>query len=117
MVHVHPSGVGGFADESLQTFDAELCQLLARASVEKRIRKLNHSTANERHLMIVVHLTAFSFAIIDSFMSGTTLPPVSPSCLPGGLTALWLVPVFGRRVLLWDGTAWREHRVFDEPDV
>jgi hypothetical protein len=109
---IHPGSIGGWvADEPFVTFDNELSDLLAKAEVSRRVVKLARAQADECHLMIVAHMTAFSFSVIDSVMNGDALPPQQPSGLDARITHLWLVPEFGKRLLLWSPSGWQSHNV------
>lgn len=114
VVYVHPSPIGGFIDETLETFDRDLCAILNRETVVRRAHKVGGAEADERHLMIVLHATASSMSLFDAFINGAdALPPSPPSCLSERVTHLWLVPTYGRRVLVWTGMQWQAHMVFD----
>ena len=63
--------------------------------------------------MIAIHLTAFSFPVVDEFMTGSKLPLRPPSCLDTGVTHLWLVPHYGKRILVWARDHWASYDVFD----
>lgn len=98
---VVPASGGGFIDESLSGFAAELRAAFAKsAHISSHFDKLATADADERHLFIALHDSALPFSIGSELMLGETLPSEPPP-VPHYITHLWLAPAFSRRVLLW----------------
>jgi hypothetical protein len=113
-VRVHPGSIGGFAGEDgFATLGAELCTVLTTDPVRKRVEKVSGAEADERHLMVGVNLTAFSFPVINALMDEDTVPSTPPTGLSDAITHLWLIPQYGRRVLVFADNGWTSHEVFD----
>lgn len=78
----------------------------------RHLEKLARAEADERHLFIPVHLSAFPFSVADALIASASLPS-DPPPLPEKITHLWLAPPFSRRVLLWNGVEWNNHYPYD----
>jgi hypothetical protein len=102
-----PSARGGIVDHDLAGLHHELADAFAAPPFPAHFAKLLATPAEERHLYMAVHLSALSPSVLVGLTSGNALPPVAPP-VPAGITHLWLMPQFGRRVLLWDTHGWRQ---------
>ncbi len=111
---VHPGSIGGFpGEDGFATLGAELGTVLTTEPVSKRVEKVSGAEADERHLMVGVNLTAFSFPVISALMDEDTQPSSPPTGLPDAVTHLWLIPQYGKRVLVFADDGWTSHEVFD----
>jgi len=113
-VMVLPAGRGGATDSTLAGLHATLVEELATPQMSRHVAKLLATDADERHLYLPVHLSAWPFDVADALASSDSLPP-DPAPLPDGITHLWLAPQFGKRVLLWAPNGWRQSLPHGEP--
>lgn len=103
-------GMSGTVDLSLRGLHAELATAYQTDVFERHLAKLGRDSADEKHLFVPVHYTAFSFPVADGLMRGTLLPPDGPP-QDSRLTHLWLASHFGR-ILLWDAAkGWQQHHI------
>lgn len=100
---VVPAAGGGFVDETLAGFAAELGKAFESRHIASHFHKLAEADTEERHLFIALHDSALPFNITSGLTFGETLPCASPP-VPDFITHLWLAPAFSRRVLLWSRT-------------
>lgn len=101
--------VAAFSDESFRLLDDALANAFGTELIHRHVAKLARTTADERHLFVVVGVNDLPFALFESLGFGDALP-TSPPNLPDGLTHLWLAPVYGRRFLIGSSTGWAETR-------
>jgi hypothetical protein len=107
-----PGGTGGAAWESLDDLPAALVNLFTTDNLVKHVAKVGRPEAAEgvpaeRHLFLILSLSALPFSLFDAFATGVALPDATPP-LPGRVTHLWLAPAFGERVALLDANGWRD---------
>ncbi|MGW0247741.1 hypothetical protein ACWDYH_14010 [Nocardia goodfellowii] len=107
-----PPTRAGVVDRSLSDLRPALVEAFANNHMPRHLAKLARADADERHLFIPVHLSAFPFSVVDGLMASESLPP-DPPPMPEEITHLWLAPAFSRRVLLWDGITWTNHFPYD----
>lgn len=106
---VVPASGGGFIDESMSGFAAELGNAFNCPHIASHFQKLAAAVADERHLFIALHDSALPFSITSGLALGETLPS-EPAPVPDYVTHLWLAPAFSRRVLLWSQSeGWRNY--------
>lgn len=110
VVRMVAPGMSGTVDLSLRGLHSELAAAYQTDVFERHLAKLGRDSADEKHLFIPVHYTAFSFAVADGLMRGTLLPSDDPPA-DSRLTHLWLASHFGR-ILLWDAAGgWQQHHI------
>ncbi len=111
---VVPASGGGFIDESMSGFAAELGAAFAKSPhIQSHFEKLARADADERHLFIALHDSALPFSITSGLAFGKALPPEPPP-VPDYISHLWLAPAFSRRVLLWSREeGWRNLSPYD----
>lgn len=109
---VVPRGRGGAVDEGLLGLRNALDGVLGESQMRRHVAKVVRADADEKHLFIPLHDTAFPFPVADGLATGTCLPPEPPP-IPPELTHLWLAPRWGRRVLLWSPQGWQQHDPYD----
>lgn len=112
--YVYVYGVGGFLGEGIEPLPDELSAVLTGQKIQSKIDKLAATGLEERHLLLHVRPSAFSFPVYDGLSFGGQLPS-RPARLPGGLNQVWLISgwaVGGVVRALADGT-WRRDHPFD----
>jgi hypothetical protein len=103
-----PTGREG---EGIEPLPDELSTVLTSQKIQLKIDKLAATGLEERHLLLHVRPSAFSFPVYDGLSFGGQLPS-RPACLPGSLNQVWLVSgwaVGGVVRALADGTWHRDH--------
>ena len=110
-VDVLPPILGPVGDADITVVPAELDRILTLDTYAKRIHKVVNAGEAEAHLFLGLDLSAMQLAAADALAFSTALPP--PPIRTYGLTHLWLLPRFSRRVLLWHGGGWTQHDPFD----
>jgi hypothetical protein len=97
--HMDPAGsrvyfvlpaMGGFSGRGLASLPDELTETLRIPKVQSRIRKLAASESEERHLLLIVRPSAFSWPVYEGLAFGGPLPTEAP-LLPDGLSQVWLL--------------------------
>jgi hypothetical protein len=102
---VTPAGDGGMVDDSLSGLNDALADAFSAAHLPNHVAKLVSTSADEKHLFLIVHQTALRFEVASALMFGTTVPE-GPAWLPTGISHLWLAPEFSNRVLVGTSTGW-----------
>lgn len=82
--------MGGFSGRGLASLSEELAQTLRTPKIQSRISKLAESGSEERHLVLIVRPSAFSWPVYEGLAFGDPLPTEAP-LLPGGLSQVWLL--------------------------
>ncbi|MUL58485.1 hypothetical protein FZI85_04050 [Mycobacterium sp. CBMA293] len=114
-VQVVPDMGGGWIDQHLTGFAVGIKEAFDGAPhIAGHFEKLGKANADERHLFIPLHDTAMPFPVTTVLMFEDTLPPEAPP-VPDHITHLWLLPNYGRRVLLWSrNRGWRNVYPYDD---
>jgi hypothetical protein len=103
-----PSTWGG-SDETFSQLDDALSTAFETDNIQGHVAKLRRTKADERHLFLVVGVYDLPFSLFGALGFADTLP-AGVSALPEGLTHVWLVPVYGHRVLIGSSAGWVETR-------
>ena len=111
-VHVWPRAIAGAVDHSFAGLRQALADTFDERHMPDHLDKLLAHPADARHLALLLGWTGLPLALYDAIVFGDQLP-TDPPPLPDGITHLWLIPDFGKRVLLWSPDGWAEHHVFD----
>jgi hypothetical protein len=82
--------MGGFPRRGMASLPDELAEVLRTPTMQSKLDKLAATGLSERHLVLVVRPSAFSFAVYDGLAFGGPLPTERP-CLPGSLSQIWLI--------------------------
>ena len=82
--------IGGFSGSGLAALPGELAMVLRTPKIQSRIRKLARAGVKERHLLLLVRPSAFSWPVYEGLALGGPLPTEAP-LLPDGLSQLWLL--------------------------
>jgi hypothetical protein len=82
--------MGGFSDRGLASLPDELAGTLRTPKIQSRIKKLAESELEERHLLLIVRPSAFSWSVYEGLAFGGPLPTEAP-LLPDGLSQVWLL--------------------------
>ncbi len=106
---VLPPGDGGGVDAGLASLRRELAIVLDVPAVSRRVRKVVSAGADEAHLFLALDVTALPFPTFYGLAFEDALPS-EPPAVPDGLTHLWLVPRYARRLLLWAPKVWGQHQ-------
>jgi len=81
---------GGFPGRGMVSLADELAEVLRTPKMQLKLDKLAATGLPERHLVLVVRPSAFSFPVYDGLAFGGPLPGEAPS-LPDGLSQVWLI--------------------------
>lgn len=81
---------GGFSGGGMVSLTNELAEVLRTPKMQLKLDKLAATGLPERHLVLVVRPSAFSFPVYDGLSFGGPLPGERP-CLPDGLSQVWLI--------------------------
>jgi len=81
---------GGFAGGGMASLTDELAEVLCTPKMQLKLDKLAATGLPERHLVLVVRPSTFSFPVYDGLAFGGPLPGQRP-CLPDGLSQVWLI--------------------------
>jgi hypothetical protein len=109
---VSPAPVGGMVDESLSGLNGALETAFGAEHLQRRVRKLRRTPADEHHLFLIIHETDLRFDVTSGLM-GTQVPQ-GVAWRPQGISHLWLAPAFCERVLLGTDTGWSEAYPYDD---
>ncbi len=82
--------MGGFSGRGLASLPDELAEALRTPKIQSKIRKLAASGLEERHLLLIVRPSAFSWPVYDGLAFGGPLPTETP-LLSDGLSQVWLL--------------------------
>jgi len=82
--------MGGFPGRGMASLAGELAEVLRTPTMQSKLGKLAATGLAERHLVLVVRPSAFSFPVYDGLAFGGPLPGERP-CLPDGLSQVWLI--------------------------
>jgi len=82
--------MGGFPGRGMASLSDELAEVLRTPTMQSKLDKLAATGLAERHLVLVVRPSAFSFPVYDGLAFGGPLPAERP-CLPDGLSQIWLI--------------------------
>ncbi|GAA4179377.1 hypothetical protein GCM10022252_00780 [Streptosporangium oxazolinicum] len=109
-------GVGGFLKEGIEPLVEELSAVLNTPTMQSKIDKLAATGLEERHLLLHVRPSAFSFPVYDGLSFGRPLPSRSPR-LPDGLSQVWLLSGWkaGGVVRAIANDRWHRDHPFDPP--
>jgi hypothetical protein len=115
-VYVSLPPIGGFPGRGTETLAGELAEMLRAPKIQSKISKLAATGLAERHLVLIVRPSAFSYPVYDALAFGGTLPGHAPS-LPAGLSQLWLLTGIreGGVVRAVAGDRWSRSDPFDPP--
>ena len=78
------SPIGGFSGNGLESLPDELAVSLSTPKIQTKIRKLQASGCSDRHLLLIVRASAFSWPVFEGLAFDASLPGQVP-VLPGGL--------------------------------
>jgi len=81
---------GGFCGLGMVSLADELAEVLRTPKMRLKLDKLAATGLPERHLVLVIRPSAFSFPVYDGLSFGGPLPGEAP-CLPDGLSQVWLI--------------------------
>lgn len=79
----------GFPGRGMDSLSDELANMLRTPTMRSKLDKLAATGLSERHLVLAVRPSAFSFPVYDRLSFGGPLPDGIP-CLPDGLSQVWL---------------------------
>ena len=115
-VYVSLPPMGGFPGRGMETLASELAEMLRAPKIQSKISKLAATGLAERHLVLIVRPSAFSYPVYDALAFGGPLPGRAPS-LPAGLSQLWLLTGIreGGVVRAVAGDRWSRSDPFDPP--
>jgi hypothetical protein len=82
--------IGGFSGNGLHSLPDELAVSLSTPKIQTKIRKLQASGCSDRHLLLIVRASAFSWPVFEGLAFDADLPSQVP-VLPGGLSQVWLL--------------------------
>jgi hypothetical protein len=82
--------IGGFSGRGLASLPGELAGALRTPKIQLKIRKLAASGLEERHLLLIVRPSAFTWPVYEGLAFGGPLPADAPA-LPDGLCQVWLL--------------------------
>ncbi len=89
-VYVYRRPPGGFLRDGIEPLPDELAEMLRTTTMQSKIAKLVRSGLDERHLLLLVRQSAFSFPVYDGLAWGGPLPS-RPARLPAELSQVWLL--------------------------
>jgi hypothetical protein len=106
--------MGGWPGPGMASLAAELAEVLRTSTIQSKLRKLAATGLTERHLILAVRPTVFSFPVFDALAFGGPLPDQKPD-LPAGLSQIWLITGIraGGVVRGISGHGWRRDNPFD----
>ena len=106
-VHLGMPGIGGFVDSEGSALPGWLGEFLRDRARKDVLSKLRYSRAKECHAFVIVTLGGVPW-FVESYLTGELdhLPNQAPD-LPSPIASAWVVSLFGRRGLLWDGDSWK----------
>jgi hypothetical protein len=107
--------IGGFEGRGIEPLVDELAEELQTRAIRSKIDKLVATGIEERHLLLFVRQSAFSFPVYDGLALGGPVPSKPPH-LPDGLSQVWLLsrePAGGVVRAIADG-GWRRDYPFGE---
>jgi hypothetical protein len=109
--------MGGFSGRGMTSLPDELAAVLSTPNMQAKIRKLAATGLEERHLLLIVRPSAFSWPVYDGLAFGGPLPSEAP-LLPNGLSQIWLLSGIraGGVVRGISGRRWYRDHPYDEPD-
>jgi hypothetical protein len=109
-------GVGGPGGRGIEPLVDELAEELQTPTMWSKIDKLAATGIEERHLLLVVRPSAFSFPVYDGLSFGGPLPSRPPR-LPDGLSQVWLLSrvAAGGVVRAVAGGGWHRDYPFGQP--
>ena len=109
--------MGGLSDPGLAALPGELAVLLRTPKMQSRIRKLAAAGLEERHLLLLVRPSAFSWPVYEGLALGGPLPTEAP-LLPDGVSQLWLLSGLqaGGVVRGISARGWYRDHPVDKPD-
>jgi hypothetical protein len=107
--------MGGFPGRGMASLPGELAKVLRKPTMQSKLEKLATTGLPERHLVLVVRPSAFSFPVYDGLAFGGPLPGERP-CLPGGLSQVWLIAGIraGGVVRGISGSGWHRDHPYDD---
>jgi hypothetical protein len=107
-VTVSVPGAGGAVDECGSSVAPWLGRFLRDPGQADVLQKLERSGAPDRQVFVFATRRGVPWPVESYLFRGTLLhvPPEAPD-LPGSVTAVWVLPTFGRDGLYWDGMHWR----------
>lgn len=82
--------MGGFPGRGMASLADELAEYMCASKMQSKLKKLAATGLKERHLLLIVRPSAFSFPVYDGLAFGGPLPGGMP-ILPDGLTQVWLL--------------------------
>jgi hypothetical protein len=109
--------MGGFSGRGLVSLPGELAAALRTPQIQKRISKLVASGLEERHLVLIVRPSAFSWPVYEALAFGGPLPTEAPLLLDG-LSQVWLLTGLqaGGVVRGISGRGWYRDHLLDRLD-
>lgn len=109
--------VGGFSGRGMASLPDELDEILCTPKIEPKIRKLAATGLKERHLLLIVRPSAFSWPIYEGLAFDGPLPTEAP-LLPNGLSQVWLLSGIkaGGVIRGISGDGWYRDHPYDELD-
>jgi hypothetical protein len=109
--------MGGCPGRGMASLADELADVLRTPTMQSKLEKLAATGMHERHLVLIVRPSAFSFPVYDGLAFGGPLPGARPH-LPEGLSQVWLITGIraGGVVRGITGGGWyRDHPYDDAP--
>lgn len=85
--------MGGSTSKGAGSLPDELTEVLGTPRIQSKIDKLAATRLQERHLLLIVRPSAFSFPVYDGLVFGGPLPTEVP-LFPNGLSQVWLLTRF-----------------------
>lgn len=109
-VLVLATGFGAVWDPEADVISPAVQEALTTPTVVEHIEKLVAYPGSERHLFLIVDPAGIAPEAAH-VLTGVDQVPAGVLDLPAGLSRLWVVPIFGERLLLWTaGEGWSLHQ-------
>lgn len=110
--------MGGFSGRGMASLPDELDETLRTPKIQSKIRKLAATGLKERHLLLIVRPSAFSWPVYEGLAFGGPLPTEAP-LLRNDLSQVWLLSGLqaGGVVRGISGRGWYRDHPDDDPAV
>src|SRR5215211_3213220 len=113
-VHWTMEGSGGAIDSEGSALPQWIEEFFRDSEREDVLRKLRHTGAQERWVVVPVALGGTPFSV-ESYLMGEfeCLPATGPN-LPSPVTGIWVASTHGTHGVRWDSAGWRLFRISDD---
>jgi hypothetical protein len=113
-VHLTMAGGGGAVDDKGSEVPNWVGDFLRNAAQRDVLAKLGRSGASGRHAFVIATAGGTPWPVVSYFFGELQFLPDRSPDLPDPVTAVWIVPDFGRRGLFWDGSRWEVLETHEE---